>query len=65
MTDQTRTVTLVLQALEDRDNPLSDDILAELCLMVGAYNDGDRYGVALHHQKARELLDRYAKKIKQ
>ena len=60
MTNKKRDETLVLQAVKDRDHPLSDDILAELCLMMGAHYRGDAYSRALHVQKASKLLDRYA-----
>jgi hypothetical protein len=65
MSEKAKLETLVRRAVRDRSNPLADDILEHLIHMIVARDDGDRYRVALHHQKARELLDRYAKKIKQ
>jgi hypothetical protein len=55
------TIDALLQRACKDDDPLALDLLAQLALMVGAHYRGDRYGVALHHQKASQLLDRYAR----
>jgi hypothetical protein len=54
-----QTIDALLRRACKDDDPLALDLLARLALMVGAHYRGDRYGMALHHQKACELLDRY------